>query len=52
MLPAILHYGYYNGRSGAFQHPTRVVFVDSGFAHTSFAVVTFTAVRPRLSLHL
>ena len=51
MLPTILDYGYYNGRSGAFQHPTRVVFVDSGFAHTSFAVVTYTAVRSRVPPH-
>ena len=52
MLPTILHYGYYNGRSGAFQNPTRVVFVDSGYSHTSFAVVTFTSVRSRIPFHI
>ena len=42
ILSAVLEYGYYNSRGNAFETETRVVFIDSGFSHTSFAVVKST----------
>lgn len=51
ILSAVLEYGYYNSRGNAFETETRVVFIDSGFSHTSFAVVKFIHVAVRRSHH-